>query len=183
MEEKEKKDSWFDIFHKSLTDTIKNSSPFFKAVDAVDTVNRNISEDVKNNIRKKDVDIPVPTTTSLKTFVEDTTSKAIVKAGDVVEQGQRVVAGAGADVAQESLQLVNLIADKANIYEVDPELQDKQQKFLESYLKGLVGEESLETVKRGGKDIIKIKEPDSMVGELSRDMLKIFGSIALAQKV
>ena len=108
--------------------------------------------------------------------------KALVKAGDVVEGAQRTLGGAGADVAQESLQLVNLIADKTNIYDFDDEMHDKQQEFINRNLQNLFGEETVETVKRGKKTIAKIKEPEYFGGSFARDMTSILGSIFLGTK-
>ena len=165
-EKDDEEKTFFERLQESLIKTIKNSSPVFTVANAVDDLNRNISDKTKNEIEKSG----------------SLSEKALVKAGDVVEGAQRTLGGAGADVAQESLQLVNLIADKTNIYDFDDEMHDKQQEFINRNLQNLFGEETVETVKRGKKTIAKIKEPEYFGGSFARDMTSILGSIFLGTK-
>jgi hypothetical protein len=108
--------------------------------------------------------------------------KAFTKAGDISEQVQRTVGGAAFDVGQESLQLANLIADKTNLYDYDDELNDRQQEVLQNVMTSLFGEESVETVKRGKRDVVKIKEPEYFGGSFVRDMGSIIGSVVAGTK-
>jgi len=105
-EKDDEEKTFFERFQESLIKTIKNRSPVFTVANAVDDLNRNISDKTKNEIEKSG----------------SLSAKALVKAGNVVESAQRTLGGGGADVAQESLQLVNLIADKTNIYDLDDDM-------------------------------------------------------------
>ena len=165
-EKDDEEKTFFERLQESLIKTIKTSSPVFTVANAVDDLNRNISDKTKNEIEKSG----------------SLSEKALVKAGNVVEGAQRTLGGAGADVAQESLQLVNLIADKTNIYDFDDEMHDKQQEFINRNLQNLFGEETVETVKRGKKTIAKIKEPEYFGGSFARDMTSILGSVFLGTK-
>ena len=101
---------------------------------------------------------------------------------DIVEQTKRTVTGAATDVGQESLQLANLIADKTGIYEFDDELHEKQQEFLKKTGETLFGKDSVEITERGGKNIVKMKEPTYTGGEFARDITSIIGSVAFGTK-
>ena len=185
--EKKDKDSWWELFQNSLVTTFKNSSPIFKITDTVDTLNRNISDRVKTQILEKDSklldeDYNLVAPKKVASYIQDKAGKTLIKSGEFIEQAQRTIAGGAADVTQESLQLANLIADKTNLYEFDDELHDKQQRLLDSALKGLLGEESLETVTRGGKRITKVKEPTYFGGSLVRDIGSIIGSVVAGTK-
>ena len=79
-----------------------------------------------------------------------TSIKALDKLdNNIVEQTQRTIGGATGDIAQETLQLGNFLADKANLYELDDDLHERQQETLANILSNIYGEESLERVKRG----------------------------------
>ena len=101
---------------------------------------------------------------------------------DIVEQTKRTITGAATDVGQESLQLANLIADKTGIYEFDDELHEKQQEFLKKTGETLFGKDSLEITERGGKNIVKMKEPTYAGGEFARDITSVAGGIVFGTK-
>jgi len=104
---------------------------------------------------------------------------------NTVEPGakfDRTFAGGASDVAQETLQLTNLIADKTNIYDYDDDLHDKQQEVMGKILGNLFGESNIERVKRGGKEIVKVKEPEYKGGTLVRDITSIIGSVVAGTK-
>ena len=184
---KDDKDSWWELFQNSLVTTFKNNSTLFKITDAVDTLNSNISDKVKTQILEKDSklldeDYNLVAPKKVASYIQDKAGKTLIKSGEFIEQAQRTIAGGAADVTQESVQLANLIADKTNLYEFDDELHDKQQRLLDSALKGLLGEESIETVTRGGKLITKVKEPTYFGGSLVRDIGSIIGSVVAGTK-
>ncbi len=101
---------------------------------------------------------------------------------DIVEQTKRTITGAATDVGQESLQLANLIADKTGIYEFDNELHEKQQEFFKKTGETLFGKDSVEITERGGKNIVKMKEPTYAGGEFARDITSIIGSVVFGTK-
>ena len=101
---------------------------------------------------------------------------------DIVENTKRTISGAATDVGQETLQLANLIADKTGIYEFDDELHEKQQEFLKKTGETLFGKDSLEITERGGKNVVKIKEPTYAGGEFARDLTSVAGSIFFGTK-
>ncbi|BCV04247.1 MAG: hypothetical protein CM15mV82_150 [uncultured marine virus] len=64
-----------------------------------------------------------------------------------------------------------MIADKTGIYEFDDELHEKQQEFLKKTGETLFGKDSVEITERGGKNIVKMKEPTYTGGEFARDII------------
>ena len=112
-----------------------------------------------------------------------TSIKALDKLdNNIVEQTQRTIGGATGDIAQETLQLGNFLADKANLYELDDDLHERQQETLANILSNIYGEESLERVKRGGREIVKVKEPEYFGGSFVRDIGSIIGSVVVGTK-
>ena len=100
-----------------------------------------------------------------------------------VEAGLKATAyGAVGDVGQQTLQLINGIADYTGIYDFDAELNDKQQKAMKTILQSLVGKDKVTTKKRGKHDIATITEPEYYGGELVRDLTAIIGSIFVGTK-
>lgn len=98
------------------------------------------------------------------------------------EPTERVFMGAASDVGQETLQLVNGIADYTGIYDFDGELHDKQQEVIKTILTNLVGEEDIETKQRGNKEVISVAEPESFGGQITRDLTAVIGSIFAGTK-
>ena len=90
--------------------------------------------------------------------------------------------GALGDISQETLQLINGIADYTGIYDFDAELNEKQQKSMSKILQTLVGKDKVTTKERGQYDVATITEPDYRGGELVRDLTGIIGSIFVGTK-
>ena len=91
--------------------------------------------------------------------------------------------GALSDIGQETLQLVNGLADYTGLYEFDAELNDKQQKVVKTILSNLVKDRDNVTTKmRGRKEVATIKEPEYFGGEIIRDLSAIIGSIFVGTK-
>ena len=145
-------------------ETLKNNNPLLKVLDSVDVLNKDISDATKQELES-----------SLG-------GRLALGAAEKLESTQRTVAGAASDVGRETLSLANLLADKTGIYDVDDELLERQEEFIKAGLESLVGEESVETVDRGGREVVKIKEPEYAGGELVRDMSAILGSVFVGTK-
>jgi len=161
-EDEEKKEG--ENLYTRLIKAAANNSNLFKFANLYDKLNANISDASKAKLN------------------ETLAGKAILKTGQVVEQAQRTAGGAAFDVAQESLQLANLIADKTNLIEFDEDLNRKQQASLQNIMTNLFGEETVETVTRGGREVVKVKEPEYFGGSFARDIGSIIGSVVVGTK-
>jgi len=145
-------------------ESLKNTNPLLQVLSSVDVLNKDINDATKQELES-----------SLG-------GRVALGAAEKLESTQRTVVGAASDVGRETLSLANLLADKTGIYDVDDELLEKQEQFIKAGLEGLVGEESVETVNRGGRKVVKIKEPEYAGGELVRDMTAILGSVFAGTK-
>ena len=92
--------------------------------------------------------------------------------------------GALSDVGQQGLQLINGVADYTGLYDFDAELNDKQQKVVQTILKNLTPEKDKVIMKERatGMNVATLKEPDYFGGELARDLTAIIGSIFVGTK-
>ena len=150
---------------KAALDSMKSNNNLFRALEAVDTLNQDIDEATKEEIKS-----------SLG-------GRIALGAAEKLESTQRTLAGAGSDIARETLSLTNLLADKTGIYDVDDELLERQEEFVKVGLESLVGEESVEMKDRGdGRQVAAIKEPEYAGGEVVRDMTAILGSVFAGTK-
>jgi len=145
-------------------ETLKNTNPLLQVLSSVDVLNKDISDATRQELES-----------SLG-------GRLALGTAEKLESTQRTVAGAASDVGRETLSLANLVADKTGIYDVDDELLERQEEFIKVGLESLVGEESIETVDRGGRKVSKIKEPEYAGGEIIRDMSAILGSIFVGTK-
>jgi hypothetical protein len=161
-EEDEKEEG--ENLYTRLIKAAANNSNLFKFANLFDKLNNDISNTSKAKLN------------------QTLAGKAILKTGQVVEQAQRTAGGAAFDVAQESLQLANLIADKTNLIEFDEDLNRKQQASLQNIMTNLFGEETVETVTRGGREVVKVKEPEYFGGSFARDIGSIIGSVVVGTK-
>jgi len=127
-----------------------------------------LNADIDNNTRK--------------TIEKSRAGRTAIKAAEVLESTQRTVAGAASDIGRESLELINAVADKTNIYELDEEVLDTQEKFIADMMGSIVGDESVYMKKRGNKYVASIKEPDYKGGEIIRDISAVVGGIYLGGK-
>jgi len=161
-EEDEKEEG--ENLYTRLIKAAANNSKLFKFANLFDKLNNNISQASKAELNKT------------------RGGQLALKTAGFVEQAQRTAGGAAFDVAQESLQLANLIADKTNLIEFDEDLDRKQQESLKNIMVNLFGEETVETVDRGGRKVMKIKEPEYFGGSVARDMGAIIGSVVVGTK-
>ena len=145
-------------------ETLKNTNPLLQVLSSVDVLNKDISDATRQELES-----------SLG-------GRLALGTAEKLESTQRTVAGAASDVGRETLSLANLVADKTGIYDVDDELLERQEEFIKVGLESLVGEESVETVDRGGRKVSKIKEPEYAGGEIIRDMSAILGSVFVGTK-
>jgi hypothetical protein len=106
-EEDEKEEG--ENLYTRLIKAAANNSKLFKFANLFDKLNNNISQASKAELNKT------------------RGGQLALKTAGFVEQAQRTAGGAAFDVAQESLQLANLIADKTNLIEFDEDLDRKQQ--------------------------------------------------------
>ena len=151
-------------YFKTAIELGLNAIPGYGIIKSVDALNADIDEATKKEIEKTVL------------------GRAGLAVAPKLESAQRTIAGAASDVGRESLSLVNLIADKTNLYEVDDELLERQEQFIDTGLKALVGEESVTKVNRGGREVSAIKEPEYAGGEIIRDMTAILGSVFAGTK-
>ena len=149
-------------FFKTAIELGLKKIPGYEIIKAVDSLNADIDEATKKQIESTVL------------------GRAGLAAAPKLESAQRTIAGAASDVGRESLSLVNLIADKTNLYEVDDELLERQEQFIDTGLKALVGEESVTKDDRGGREVSAIKEPEYAGGEIIRDMTAILGSVVIS---
>ena len=161
-EDEEKKEG--ENLYTRIIKAAANNSNLFQFANLFDKLNNDISNASRAELNKT------------------LAGKAILKTGQVVEQAQRTAGGAAFDVAQESLQLANLIADKTNLIEFDEDLNRKQQASLQNIMTNLFGEETVETVTRGGREVVKVKEPEYFGGSFARDIGSIIGSVVVGTK-
>tara|TARA_R110001592_G_scaffold99840_1_gene284040 strand:- start:498 stop:5012 length:4515 start_codon:yes stop_codon:yes gene_type:complete len=162
-EEDKNNETIFDSF-KAYVDYKVTSNPLGFLYKSLDSLNA----DIDNNTRK--------------TIEKSKTGRTALKAAKVLESTQRTVAGAASDIGRESLELINAVADKTNIYELDEEVLDTQEKFIADMMGSIVGDESVYMKKRGNKYVASIKEPDYKGGEIIRDISAVVGGIYLGGK-
>tara|TARA_R110002167_G_scaffold812_2_gene3536 strand:+ start:969 stop:5411 length:4443 start_codon:yes stop_codon:yes gene_type:complete len=161
-EKKDKDEEEENLYTKFIKSATKNNN-FVQLASLFDKLDDTLLEKHKNKIDKIN--------NQLKT--------------NTVEPGakfDRTIGGGIADVGQETLQLTNMIADKTNLYDYDEDLHDKQQEVMGKILTNLFGASSVEKVNRGGKEIVKVKEPEYRGGTLVRDITSIIGSVVAGTK-
>lgn len=160
---KENEDRALNFFKDAIEFGLRKV-PGYEIIKSVDALNADISEATRQELESS------------------AGGRFALGAAQKLESTQRTLAGAASDVSRETLSLANLIADKTNLYEVDDELLERQEEFIKTGLESIVGKESVETVDRGGRQVVKIKEPEYAGGELVRDMTAILGSVFAGTK-
>ena len=160
---KENEDRALNLFKTALEFNLKRL-PGYEIIKSVDALNADIDEATKKQIESTVL------------------GRAGLAVAPKLESAQRTLVGAAEDVGRETLSLANLVADKTNLYEVDDELLERQEEFIKTGLESIIGKESIEFVDRGGRQVVKVKEPEYAGGEIIRDMTAILGSVFAGTK-
>tara|TARA_X000001388_G_C2234251_1_gene124562 strand:+ start:3802 stop:8016 length:4215 start_codon:yes stop_codon:yes gene_type:complete len=146
-------------FLEKLETYLKRTSPIYQALNGLDSLNNNIDEEVRKKIEATD------------------SGKKTLRAAEILESTQRTLGGAASDVTRETFELAELLADKTNLYNFNPEQKEKTEQFVAELASIIYGPESVEMVQRGDKKVAKIKEPEYAGGEIVRDLTALGGSI------
>ena len=109
---KENEDRALGFFRAAIELGLRKN-PVYEIIKSVDALNADIDEATKKEIEKTVL------------------GRAGLALAPKLESAQRTIAGAVSDVGRENLSLVNLIADKTNLYEVDDELLERQEQFID----------------------------------------------------